>query len=154
METGHKDEKEIGDVDVDDDEEEKEIWFASETAIIALRMLAKVALKHYNKQNPGKRYALVAHGPNVTTGTIDHVNFKAKEEDCLDAPVETFFAQLTIAPFMRVDCCVSLGPSRNLPHRRKGVELGGCRFCRPIIHHPRERVANLILDPCNFRRNF
>ncbi|XP_074301187.1 uncharacterized protein LOC141632544 [Silene latifolia] len=127
-----------------DDEEGKEIWFTSENLALSSRLKAQAALKYLNEQVGGKRYELVEHGPAMARyGSFRHVNFKAKEKDCPDAPVETFFAQMrNYGQGSRVDCCISLGPSHELPHWRK-ADLGGCELCNGVIHHPTGKVDNL-----------
>ncbi|XP_074301195.1 uncharacterized protein LOC141632550 [Silene latifolia] len=129
-----------------DEEEGKEIWFTRENLALNCRLNAEAALEYFNDKDGGKKYELVEHGPTMATNpAIWHLNFKAKEKDCPDAPVETFFAQMKYFRGMEdVVCCVSLGPSHELPHWRK-AELGGCKLCKGIINHPTVKVDNLTL---------
>ncbi|XP_074301199.1 uncharacterized protein LOC141632556 [Silene latifolia] len=139
-------------VDEDDESDEddvvedgKEAWITDDNIANALRPLLDSALEYINNKDGGKKYEFVQQGPYVATiHHFRHLNFQAKEKDRPDAPVETLFAQIRFGPDKRVDCCVSLGPSNELPHWRK-ANLGGCKLCSGMVNHPLEMVDNLRL---------
>ncbi|XP_074309854.1 uncharacterized protein LOC141644267 isoform X2 [Silene latifolia] len=85
-----------------------------------IREHAEAALEYFNSsQDDGKRYELVEDGLIMARGfTMDHLDrleFKAKEKDCPTAPVEAFFAELSFFPHLRINSCVRLGTTQELP---------------------------------------
>ncbi|XP_074301210.1 uncharacterized protein LOC141632568 [Silene latifolia] len=145
--SGRYEEVDSDDISDEDDfaEDGKEAWIADSVVAEASRSFAESALEYLNNKDGGKKYEFVQQGPYVSTiHDFRHLNFQAKEKDCPDAPVETFFAQIRFGPDKRVDCCVSLGPCNELPHWRK-ANLGGCKLCKSLVNHPLEMVDNLRL---------
>ncbi|KAH9608464.1 hypothetical protein KSS87_021751 [Heliosperma pusillum] len=139
-----------GKIEEEDDEFDaekfhKEAWLEGGLYECQARVFAEASLRYLQAHT--NNYQLVKLGSSSAAftfcGPLIHANFQAKPKDSPAAPVETFFSQLRQTRVLVVDCCVSLGPSEELPHW-ENADLRGCKYCSFPIHHPSENCEKLI----------
>ncbi|RZC89782.1 hypothetical protein C5167_035777 [Papaver somniferum] len=103
-----------------------------------VRLYAIYAINDYNK-NTGSTYKLVKPGcisdVDLPTCRLHHIDFTAKNISADDAPVEMFFAELTLTNnVLCVTCCKCMGPKNSI----SGDKNNGCCYCKFYnVQHPR-----------------